>query len=207
VTGREVRTGPAGASGHTPGGNTAQREDWRRALHAASALLGPLAFWLPGRGGTLTLSGLAGFALFLEAWRHASPAVHGLIASAGRPVFRPIEDRGVSGPTALACGYLLTWLLFEPAAAASAMVVAGLADPAAALLGRRFGNGQRKSAVGSAACAVTAAGVLAAAGAPASTIVAGGIVAALAERAPWRGADNVLVPLSVGLTIGMLGGP
>ena len=33
----------------------------------------------------------------------------------------------------------------------------------------------------------------------------GGAVAAVAERAPWRGADNVLVPLAVGGALSMLG--
>jgi len=188
-----------------PAGNTAPREDWRRALHVASSLVGPFALWLPGRGGTAALAGLAGIALLLEVWRHASPRVRRVIAAAGRPAFRPAEERGIAGPTVLACGYLAAWLLFEPAVAAAAIVVAGLADPAAALVGGRFGRGRGKSLPGSAACAVAAAGVLAAVDLPVATSLAGGLAAALSERAPWRGADNALVPVSVCLVLTALG--
>lgn len=183
----------------------APHEGWRRALHAASAVLGPLSLGLPGQGGTLALGALAAVALGLEAARHTIPAVQRIIASVGRAVFRPEESKGISGPTALACGYLATWWLFEAHAATAAIVVSGLADPAAALVGHRWGRPGGKSLAGSMACAVTAAVVLLAGGRPPVTALVGAVAAALAERAPWRGADNLLVPLAVGGVLTILG--
>jgi len=194
------RPAPAASSART-----AEREDWRRALHAASSAFGPLAFQLPGHGGTLALASLAGLALVLEGARKTIPTVQRVVGTLGRAVFRPGEERGISGPTALAVGYLAAWSLFDARSAAAAIVVAGLADPAAALVGRRWGRPGGKSMAGSAACAGTAAVTLLACGySPASALI-GGAVAAVAERAPWRAADNILVPLAVGGALAILG--
>ena len=174
-------------------------------LHAASAALGPLALQLHGHGGTAVLVSLAGLALVLDAARKTIPTVQRVVGTLGRAVFRPGEERGISGPTALAVGYLAAWVLFDARSAAAAIVVSGLADPAAALAGRRWGRPGGKSVAGSAACGGTAAVTLLACGySPASALI-GGAVAAVAERSPWRGADNVLVPLAVGGALAVLG--
>jgi dolichol kinase len=184
---------------------TADREDWRRVLHATSAILGPLALRLPGHGGTVALAALAGLALVLEVARHAVPSVQRAVGDLGRAVFRPGEERGMSGATALAFGYLATWGLVDARSAAAAIVVGGLADPAAALVGSRWGRQGGKSMAGSTACAGTAAVTLLACGYSAAPALVGGVVAAVAERAPWRGADNFLVPLAVGGVLATLG--
>ena len=144
-------------------------------------------------------------ALSLEAARRVSPAVQRLVLGTGRSLLRPEEHRGLSGPTVLACGYALAWWIFAAPVAHSAVLVTALADPAAALVGRTFGGGARKSWLGSASCAVVAALVLAAVGVPAPAGLATACVAAAAERVPWSGADNVLLPLSVGATLTLLG--
>jgi dolichol kinase len=186
--------------------HAARREDLRRVVHAASGALGPLALRISGRGaGDALLGGLAGLALALEAARRALPSVQRAVTAVGGALLRPDEERGVSGPTTLACGYAAAWWLFAPDVAAIAIVVAALADPAAALAGRRFGRGSGKSWAGSAACAAVAGAVILAAGAAAPSAGAGAVAAALAERAPWRGTDNLLVPLAVGATLTVLG--
>jgi len=205
VTGSGTLDGPMQTPAPAIPARTADREDWRRGLHAASALLGPLALQLPGYGGTVVLAALAGLSLVLEAARHTIPAVQRAVGNLGRAVFRPGEKRGISGPTALAFGYLATWGLFDARSAAAAIVVCGLADPAAALVGRRWGRQGGKSVAGSAACAGTAAVTLLACGYSAVPALIGGAVASVAERAPWRGADNVLMPLAVGGVLAMLG--
>jgi dolichol kinase len=205
VTGADPAGDPAG--GLAPDiSRTARHEDWRRAVHAASGLLGPLALRFPGRSaGFVLFGGLAALALVLEMGRRVAPAVRRGVDAIGGPLFRPEEARGVSGPTTLAWGYAVSWWLFAPAVAATAIAVAALADPAAALAGRRFGRGAPKSLAGSAACAVVSAAVLLVAGAAAPAVVAGALVAAIAERAPWPGADNVLVPLAAGAALTLLG--
>lgn len=174
-------------------------------LHAASAGLGPAALALPERTATLALGGIAILAVVLEVLRHRSARASRLIDAVASALFRPSERRTLSGPTALAWGYFAAWALFGPRHAAAAIVVAGLADPAAALIGRRYGRGHGKSLVGSAACAGAGAAALGAWGFAPPTAVVGGLVAAIAERAPWRGADNLLMPLAVGGTLAVLG--
>jgi dolichol kinase len=149
--------------------------------------------------------GLAAIALVLEVARRASPAVWRGVDALGGALFRPQEARAVSGPATLAWGYALSWTLFAPRAAATAIVVAALADPAAAVVGRRFGRGAPKSAAGSAACAAVAGAILLLAGASAPVAAAGAALVALAERAPWPGADNLLVPLAAGAALTLLG--
>jgi len=205
VTGGGTLGGPMQTPAPAIPARTADREDWRRVLHAASAVIGPLALGLPGHGGTITLAALAGLALVLEVARHTIPSIQRAVGNLARVVFRPGEERGMSGATALAFGYLATWGLFDARSAAAAIVVGGLADPAAALVGRRWGRQGGKSMAGSAACAGTAAVTLLACGYSAAVALMGGVVAGVAERAPWRGADNILVPLAVGGALSMLG--
>lgn len=201
--------GPAGGPADRPGplpSRTAPHEEWRRAVHAASGLLGPLALGFGRPTAGLTLFGaLALVALLLEIGRRVSPAVNRGVEAVGGPLFRPEESRGVTGPTALAVGYLASWCLFAPRVAAVAIVVGALADPAAAMVGRRYGQGAAKSLAGSVACAVTAAGVFLLAGASLVAVAVGAAVSALAERARWAGADNVLVPLAAGAALTLLG--
>ncbi len=195
------------ADGPAPAGpRTGPHEGWRRAVHAASGLLGPLALRLPGRSAALVcFSALALAALVLEAARRYAPAARRAVDSLGGPLFRREEARGVSGPTTLALGYAASWWLFAPRVAAVAIVVTALADPAAALAGRRFGWGAPKSLAGSAACAGVAACVLGLAGASLPAVVVGAALATLAERAPWPGVDNLLVPLAAGSALTLLG--
>ena len=120
-------------------------------------------------------------------------------------MLRPEELRGLSGPTVLACGYALAWWVFTAPVALAAVLVTALADPAAAVVGRKFGGGVRKSWVGSVSCAAVAAVVLAAVGVPAPAALATACVAAAAEHFSWPGADNVLLPISVGATLTLLG--
>jgi dolichol kinase len=185
--------------------HTALREGLRRAVHAGSGVLGLVAVKLPEGGGDVLFGGVLVVALAFEAARHFSPAIQRLVLRAGRPMFRPEELRGVSGPTVLACGYALAWWVFAAPVALAAVLVTALADPAAAVVGRRFGSGARKSWSGSAACAAVAAAVLAALGVSAPAVLATACIAAAAERITWTGIDNLLLPLAVGGTLTLLG--
>ena len=133
-----------------------------------------------------------------ETARLLSPRAAAALARIAAGAFRPAEARAPSGAVTLAVGFALAWWLFPPATAEAAIVVTALADPAAAVVGSRLGRGAPKSAAGSLACAFVAALVLAAFRVGPGPLVAASIGAAVAERAPWRGADNVAVPLVVG---------
>jgi dolichol kinase len=175
----------------------ARREAWRRALHVASGALGPLAARVGGAVATPGFAVLVVIAALAETARLASARAGGLVARLAGAVFRPAEAGAPSGAATLALGYALAWWLFPPAVAEAAIVVAAVADPAAALVGSRFGRGEPKSLPGSLACFCAAALVLAVFRVAPAALAAAAIGAALAERAPWRGTDNVAVPLVV----------
>jgi dolichol kinase len=132
-----------------------------------------------------------------EGARLASPRAREALGRVAGSLFRPGEERGVSGATTLALGYALTWWIFPPAVAERAIVVAAVADPVAALVGSFAGGGASKSWQGSLACACAAAAVLVPFHVTVAGMGAAAIAAAAAERAPWRGSDNITVPLVV----------
>jgi dolichol kinase len=199
-------SGGASPAGAATARSAARREDLRRLAHAASGLLGPLALQLPGRrSGDLLFGGLALLAIGIEAARRTLPALQRTLGSVFGGLFRPGEERRITGPAALAWGYAATWLLFAPRTATAAILVAALADPAAALVGRRLGRGGGKSWVGSLACGATAWAVLAAGGWGGLAAVGGAVAAGIVERVPWPGADNLLVPVAVGASLTLAG--
>jgi dolichol kinase len=204
VTSAGLPDSPAPAPPSAPA-HTALREGLRRVVHVGSGLLGLVAIRLPGHGGDVLFAVLVILALSVEAARRGSSSVQRLVLAAGRAMLRPEERRGVSGPTALAIGYAITWWAFAAPVALAGVLVAAVADPAAALVGRALGGGARKSWVGSATCGAAAAAVLALTGVPAPAALAAACVAAAAERVSWSGADNVLLPVSVGATLTLLG--
>ena len=96
--------------------------------------------------------------------------------------------------------------LFPRDVAVSAVLVMGLADPAASVVGRRFG---RKAllggtAEGSLAFLVVAAIILLARHATPAAILAGA-ASALVERRSWPLDDNLAVPLTCGLVLLLVG--
>jgi dolichol kinase len=141
---------------------------------------------------------LVAIAAVAETARLASPRAEAVLARLAGGAFRPAEARWPSGAGTLALGYALAWWIFPPAVAEAAIVVTALADPAAALVGSRFGRGAAKSLPGSLACACAAALVLAAFRVGPAGLAVAAVGAAVAERAPWRGTDNLAVPLVVG---------
>lgn len=189
-----------GALHHGSMGGTARDEVRRRTIHVASGVLGPLAA-AAGRVATpafvalVVVAGIAEIARWRWPWARA--ALHRLAG----PLFRPGEAWMVSGAATLVLGYAVAWWLFPVAAAERAILVAAVADPMAATVGSRFGGGRPKSWAGSGACAAAAALVLLLTGLPGGPAVIAAAVAAVVERAPWRGADNVLVPVGVGAAL------
>jgi dolichol kinase len=161
-------------------------------------MLGPLAAAAGASVATPAFALLVTVAAAAETARLTSARAAKLLARLAGGVFRPEEARSPSGAGTLAVGYALAWWLFPATVAEAAIVVAAVADPAAALVGSRYGRGAAKSLPGSLACAGAAALTLAVLRVGPAGIAVAAVGAALAERAPWRGADNVAVPLVVG---------
>jgi dolichol kinase len=87
---------------------------------------------------------------------------------------------------------------------AAGILVAAFADPAAAVVGGRFGSGARKTWQGTAAAAVVALAVLVALGLPREAVLAGTVVGTLLERWPGALNDNLLVAPAVAAVVRML---
>ena len=183
----------------------APREAWRRALHLLSGTLA-LAAFLPAAIVPWGFAALLAAALALEAARLAAPPGGPPLGPGVGAMFRPGEARGLSGASLLAVGYAAVFLAFPGSAAARAVLVTATADPAAAaagtLLGRATGH---KTWVGTGAAFSTAALVLLLTRVPAVPALAAAAAAAAAERLPWRGADNVAIPLATAAVLRLLG--
>lgn len=108
------------------------------------------------------------------------------------PLFRPHEQNRVSGAFWLLTSYaLVSW--FAPQAAALAILIGGLGDPAASMVGGRWGQGPGKTLLGSAAMLAVsiACGIRVGLQPPGALLVA--LVSTGAER--WSGPvdDNIVI--------------
>lgn len=175
----------------------------RPALHAGTVLL-LLTVLLSANvfRGVLVAAGLG--AVVFEGLRLALPPVRDLAARLV-PVFRAREARRPSGAGWLFVGYALCAWMPLPASM-SAVLAGALADPAAAVVGTRFGHGLPKSWPGTlAAFLVGVLGLWLVAKLNLVVAVTAALVAALLER--WSGPldDNLLIAPGVGLTVWFLG--
>jgi dolichol kinase len=180
---------------------TAPDERWRRTLHVASGGIGPLAAALGPRVASIGFAVLVAVAAAAEAARLTWPRAEATVTRLAGRLFRPAEAGRVSGASLLALGFALAWWLFPVGIAERAILVAAMADPMAATAGAQAGSVGHKSWEGTAACAVTAALVLLLTRVPLGTAAVAAVAAALAERVPWRGADNITVPVAVAVVL------
>jgi dolichol kinase len=173
----------------------------RRLLHGTSTLLLLVVPLFGVVAMRWVLVGTAVLACALEVVRLHSPTVRHAVERL-LPVFRPHEARGPTGATWLAIGYALAGLLPWPGAQ-SGVLVGGLADPAASLVGGRWGKdaANTKTAVGSAAFFAVATAVLLASGVPAPVALAGGATTSVAERFSGRIDDNLIVPVVAAVVV------
>jgi dolichol kinase len=182
----------------------------RNVFHVSCGLVAlTLLRLLPGRGWVVAASGtFAAWAWSMEALRRRSPALNDRLMRAFGPVAHPHEWYRVNSGTWYATALLLLALLAPTQAAAIAVLVLAFADPAAAIVGRRFGRTRllaNRSLEGTLAFVTfgTAAALGALVGSPlrfASMLVvavAASIAGALAELFSGKLDDNFTVPLVV----------
>lgn len=196
----------------------------RNAMHIASALAGVLSIELLPRWGEVVAvaSCLLVFAWTLEFLRRRSAAWNRFALRMFRHVAHPHEEHRVNSATWYVTALFILALTCSPLACALACIVLGFGDPAAALVGRRWGRVRLRagrSLEGTVAFVV--AGTLASLivlGLFHATLGAGprlvvalvvGCVGALAELLSGTVDDNLSIPLAVGLaamlTTGALG--
>jgi len=142
--------------------------------------------------------------------RHCWPGLNRLLWRLLPTTFRPWERRRVLGSTWLGLGVLATLLLFGRDAGGTAVLFLVWGDPAAELIGRRFGRqGQRKTWAGSlgcfGACLLAAWVGVGLGGLDPWSALGGALVATLIERWSPPPDDNVWMPLLGALAIVVTG--
>lgn len=154
---------------------------------------------LAGAGGALAAS------LLIEVARRKHVGLNRLLMARLRLLLKDKEVRDVLGSTHLLIATVVAIAAFPPPIAALALFFAAIGDPAAALVGERFGRHRLlgKSLEGSAAflaAALAIGGLLVAARLDTAVPVtlAGAIAATVLEVLPLGPDDNLKVPLGSG---------
>jgi dolichol kinase len=195
----------------------------RSIFHVCSALFAvAMLRFLPSRAAIVGVSAAAAVAGWTMEWaRRRSPAVNERLMAVFAPVAHPHERHGINSSTWY-CTALLLLGLFAPLRAAEVgIVVLGIADPAAGLIGRRFGKTRLRAnrslegtlgfvAVGALAAGVwlhlapiTVLGVASPLALPVvvTLAVVGGVVGALTELLSTRLDDNFTIPVAVAAAV------
>lgn len=174
-------------------------QPWRRLFHAASglAIAAGLLLLPVGRGFALAVLGGLGAALWLgDLIRLSSPRMNALFFETFPSLASPREARGPASSSWYVLGVFLAVLVFSREPAAAGTLVLALADPAASLVGRRWGR--RSVGHGSVEGSSVFFGVAWLALVPLVGPVpalAAAAAATVVEPLPWPLDDNLTVPL------------
>ncbi len=182
----------------------------RSLLHVGSALFALTVIeFVPSGWMVVIAAAWAVFSWSAEISRRVSPRVNALMMKVFGPVAHQHETKRVNSATWYATALLLLSLTHNPVICAVAVVVLGVGDPIAGLIGRRFGRTRLlhgRSLEGTLAFVVSAALVTFAAlrvfhpalalGLTAGIALAGAVAGAIAELVSLRVDDNFSIPLS-----------
>jgi dolichol kinase len=154
---------------------------------------------LPHPAGATVLAGAAFLALSVELARRRSPGFARRFERAVGSMLRDREAHRLTGATTLALGYTVAATAFPGWPAVAAILLTGAADPAGALVGRRFGRARwpgGKSLEGSAAFfAVALLVLLAVPGIGVVAAAAVALVVTVAEAPTLSLDDNFYLPV------------
>lgn len=187
----------------------------RSVFHVGSALVALLVLVLaPWPGFPTLLSGvLCGTAWSLEIARRRSPRANDRLMRFFGAVAHAHERHRVNSSTWYMTALLLLSILVEPAVSAIAVAVLGFGDPAAALIGRRFGRIRLRAgrslegSCGFVAAASLAAFAVASALLPGTLAVhlliavVAGVTGAIVEMFSTSVDDNLTIPLAVAASV------
>lgn len=181
-------------------------ELWRKLIHSAASVgaAGILVLDPFGYGRMIIAAGAA-TAVTVEILRRVSPQVGKLFTRSVGRMLRERERNGISGGATLAIGTLAAALAAPPMIAGAGILIAGLADAAAAIVGRRFGRTRiagGKSLEGSVACFSTAFLIaLAIPGTAPLGALATALAVTLLEALKLPFDDNLYLPLFTALAL------
>ncbi|MCB9550285.1 MAG: hypothetical protein H6706_31190 [Myxococcales bacterium] len=184
----------------------------RSVFHVASSLVAlGLLMWLPWAGQVAAAGAFAGWAWSMEILRRRSPRLNAVLLRHLGHLAHPHEAYRVNSSTWFGTGLLILALIGSPALSGVGLAILGLADPAAGLVGRRYGTIKLvhgRSLQGSATFFVVglaaAFGVLAGlmgltAGQAAVVALAAAAPATIVELFSRTVDDNLSIPLSAAL--------
>jgi dolichol kinase len=119
----------------------ARQEVIRKGIHVLLSLVAATVVWrLPPLEAATVLAGAALVALTVEVTRRTSSRVSSLFQHWLAPLLRTGEHHRLTGATTLALGYTLASLIFPGTATLLGILVAGIGDAVAAVIGKRFGR-------------------------------------------------------------------
>ncbi len=156
------------------------------------------------------VTGAAALAVVIDVTRLRRQELQQRFQQTLAPMLRAREARQLTGATTLAIGFAAAVLLFPARAALAGVLYGGLADAAAAIVGRAFGRRRirgGRTVEGSVAFYVTAftIGILVP-GLPTAAAALVALALALLELLPLPFDDNVVVPITAALLVMLAGG-
>jgi dolichol kinase len=183
----------------------------RKLVHGVLSLAAAALVWqLPYPAGAAVLAGATAVALAVELARRAHTGFAHRFRAVVGVMLREREAARLTGATTLAMSFTVTAALFPGWPAVAAILVAGLADPAAALVGRRSGRHRYaggKSVEGSLAFLVAAVAVLVAVPPLGVTgALAVGLVLTAVEAPTLPVDDNLYLPLVAAAAVAVASG-
>ncbi|MFP4622590.1 MAG: hypothetical protein ACLFRX_00265 [Gemmatimonadota bacterium] len=190
----------------------ARHEGARKGIHLVLSLVAAgVVAWLPAMHAATVLAGATFVALSVELARRTSVAF-GSAFQRLAPLLRDVEERGLTGATTLSVGYTAAALLFPGLPALIGILVAGVADAAAAVVGKRFGRLRYpggKSAEGSVTFALIVAALLLLMlpGATVSSVLLPVLGLTLLEALTLPIADNLYLPVAAALSVRLVSAP
>lgn len=178
----------------------AREEAVRKTIHVLASLgAAGAVWWLPPLHAATLLAAGTLVALGVELARHTSGGFRTAFHSRLGPLLRDGEARRLTGATTLALGYTAAALLFPGLPTLLGILVAGVADAAAAVVGKRFGRTRYpggKSLEGSLAFLVVVLPlVLTIAGLPLAGAILLALVLTAVEAPSLPVADNLYLPI------------
>lgn len=184
-------------------------QPWRKVFHATNALLiaGAIAFFDPTKPVLLLAAGVVATGLVaMDLVRLSMPRANELFFRSFSALASPRESTGLASSTWYAIGILVAAALFDRPALVSGVLVLGLADPAAWLIGRNLGKrpflgGTVEGVVAFFVTALVVVGLAHGWGIGAVAAATSG----LAERRSWPLDDNFTIPVVCAATIAAFG--
>lgn len=182
----------------------------RKTIHVGASLIAAGVLLALGHpAGAVVLAGAALVALLIEVARQLSPTAAAAFGSAVGPLLRPAEHGRITGATTLALGCAIAAAAFPVTEAVAGILFAGLADAAAAVIGRRWGRVRYaggKSLEGSGAffgCVLLITMAVAGTGVAAAALVA--LVLTLIEAIRLPIDDNLYLPVAGAAVLAAVG--